>query len=113
LGMVSSGRLRLLGHSMGADSHPLSGVPAIEQTVPGFEFSSWIGLMGPRGVPAAAADSLRAALVEALKQPMLRESFEANGAVPTPSSAQEFRDYVARDIEQNRAAIKIAGVQPE
>jgi len=113
LGLVSSGRLRLLGHSMGADAHPLGPVPAIADTVRGFEFSSWIGLMAPKGLPPGVADTLREAMVVALAQPALRESFEASGAVPTHSSAQEFRAYIARDVELNRKAIKAAGVQPE
>ena len=113
LGLVSSGRLRLLGHSMGADAKPLGPVPSIADTVPGFEFSSWIGLMAPRGLSAAVTEALRQALVVALQQPPLRESFESNGAVPTTNTPAEFRAYVARDIEINRKAIKAAGVQPE
>lgn len=49
----------------------------------------------------------------ALQQGALRDSFELNGAVPTASSAEEFRNYLARDIDQNRKAIRAAGVQPE
>jgi len=113
LGLVSSGRLRLLGHSMGADAKPLGPVTSIADTVPGFEFSSWIGLMAPKGLPAPVTEALRQALVVALQQQPLRESFESNGAVPTTDTPAEFRAYLARDIEINRKAIKAAGVQPE
>ena len=113
MGLVNGGRLRLLGHSMAADAHPLGATPAIAQTLPGFEFAGWIGLMGPKGIPPAMAETLRRAVAQALAQPELHKLFEANGAVPTASTAQEFRAYLARDIEQHRKAILVAGVKPE
>ncbi len=113
LGLVASGRLRLLGHSMAPESKALGATPAIGQTVPGFEFSSWIGLMAPKGLPAAVTETLRQALAQALQQAALRKAFETNGAVPTASTPQEFRAYLARDIEQNRKAIQVAGIQAE
>jgi len=113
LGLVSTGRLRLLGHSMGREAHPLGSVPSLAETVPGFEFASWIGLMAPKGLPAAIAETMRLALATALQQPGLREAFETNGAVPTPSTPQEFRSYLVRDIDINRKAILAAGIKPE
>lgn len=113
LGLVASGRLRLLGHSMAREARPLGAVPAIAETVPGFEFASWIGLMAPKGLPAAVGEALRQAVSTALQQPSLRESFESNGAVPTASTAQDFRSHLARDIVLNRQAVAAAGVQPE
>jgi tripartite-type tricarboxylate transporter receptor subunit TctC len=113
LGLVAAGRLRLLAHSMGKDAHPVPNTPSIEDTVPGFEFSGWIGLMAPKGLPPPVADTLRKALVVALQQPALKESFESNGAVPAAGSAQEFRAYLTRDIERTRKAIQAGGIQAE
>lgn len=113
LGLVSAGRLRLLGHSMAQDARPLGPVPSLAQTVPAFEFAGWIGLMAPKGLPPQIAETLRRALVTALQQPALRESFESNGAVPAAGSAADFRSYLARDIERTRKAIQVGGVQPE
>ncbi|MDB5894877.1 MAG: hypothetical protein JWQ88_2408 [Rhodoferax sp.] len=113
LGMVGAGRLRLLGHSMARDAHPLGPVPAIADTLPGFEFASWIGLMAPRGLPPAVVETLRAALATALQQSTLRDAFEANGAVPMPSTPQAFRAHLVRDIEINRQAVQSAGIKPE
>ncbi len=113
MALVGGGRLRLLAHSMAATAHPLGGTPAIAETLPGFEFASWIGLMAPRGLPPAVADTLRRALAQALQQPELRKAFEPHGAVPSPSTPQAFRDLLQRDIALNRKAIQLAGVQPE
>lgn len=113
LGLVSSGRLRLLGHSMAQDAHPIPNAPSLADTVPGFEFAGWIGLMAPKGLPPQVSDTLRKALVSALQQPALRESFESNGAVPAAGSAQDFRNYLTRDIERTRKAIQAGGILPE
>lgn len=113
LGLVSAGRLRLLGHSMARNAHPLGDVPAIAETVPGFEFASWIGLMTPRGTPAHVIESMHAGIATALQQPALRQAFEVNGAVATPSTPRAFRDYLAHDIELNRQAVRAAKLEPE
>lgn len=113
MGLVNAGRLRLLAHSMPAGTQPLGDTPAIAQTLPGFEFSGWIGLMAPRGLPAGVADALRRALAQTATLPDLRKSFDTNGAVPMTNSAQEFRAYLARDIEVHKKAIQVAGVTPE
>ncbi len=113
MGLVGAGRLRLLGHSMTEAARPLGETPAIAQTLAGFEFSSWIGLMAPKGLPAAVLQTLQRSLAQALQQPELRKAFELQGAVPTASTPAEFRAFVARDIDINRRAIAAAGVQPE
>jgi len=113
MGLVKGGRLKALGHSMARGTQPLGSLPAIGETLPGFEFAGWIGIVAPRGLPPAISQQLRRALATALQQAALRESFDLNGAVPTASSAEEFKAFLARDIEQNRKAIRAAGVQPE
>jgi tripartite-type tricarboxylate transporter receptor subunit TctC len=113
MSLVTGGRLRLLGHSMAANTQPLGPVPAIAVDLPGFEFASWIGLMAPKGLPAGAADALGKALAAAVQRPEVQKAFEANGAVAHAGSADEFRRYLAADIETTRKAVAAAGVQPE
>jgi tripartite-type tricarboxylate transporter receptor subunit TctC len=113
LALVSAGRLRLLGHSMAPTAQPIGDTPSIGKTIPGFEFSGWIGLMAPKGLPLKVTETLQRSVSTALQQPSLRRAFETNGAVSTASTAQEFRSYLTRDIEQNRKAIQVAGIQAE
>lgn len=111
--LVASGRLRLLGHSMLPAARPLGDTPSIATTVPGFEFVGWIGLLGPKGLPAAVTATLAEAVARVLQQPELGTGFGLHGAVPTASSPLEFRTFLQRDIAQNRKAIALAGVQAE
>jgi tripartite-type tricarboxylate transporter receptor subunit TctC len=113
MSLVAGGRLRLLGHSMPVNANPLGDTPSLAATVPGFEFSGWIGLLGPKGLSPQVTSTLVAAVAQAVRQPELRKAFDANGAVASTSSPQEFRDYLTRDIAQNKKAIEIAGIQAE
>src|SRR5262245_18719337 len=113
MSLVAGQRLRLLGHSMPATAHPLGDTPSIAATVPGFEFSGGIGLLGPKGLSAPVVATLGDAVARALRSAELSSAFELHGAVPTPSTPQEFRSFLERDIAQNRKAIAIAGIQPE
>ena len=113
LSLVAGDRLRLLGHSLPVTARPLGDTPSIAATVPGFEFSGWIGLLAPRGLPAPVTATLVDAVARALRSRELAAVFETHGAVPTPSTPQEFRSFLERDIAQNRKAITLAGLQAE
>ncbi|MBL0421988.1 tripartite tricarboxylate transporter substrate binding protein [Ramlibacter sp. AW1] len=113
MSLVQGGRLRLLGHSMPGNTQPIGHTPALDATVPGFEFSGWIGLMAPKGTPAAAIDAIARATTAALQRPEVHKAYDTNGAVPQATGPEAFRTYLRRDIEQNRKAVLAAGLQPE
>jgi len=113
MGMVSAKRLRLLGHSMPPSAKPLGSTPSLGSELAGFEFSGWIGLMVPRGVPASIRDALAKATTSALQGPDLLKVFENNGAVPSDIRGEAFRTFVARDIEVNRKVVAVAGIKAE
>jgi len=113
MALVKGGRLKILGHSMPKGTQPLGAVPSLAETLPGFEFTSWIGLMGPKGLPAEVSDVLRRQLTQALQTKDIKEGFAIHGAVPHSSTGEAFREFLARDIEQTRKAIRLAGVQAE
>ena len=113
MSLVGGGRLRLLGHSMAANTRPLGDVQSLAVTVPGFEFAGWIGLLGPKGLPAAVTARLVDAVAKALQVRELAQAFELHGAVANAASPAEFRRFLERDITSNKKAIAMAGLQPE
>lgn len=113
MSLVKTGRLRLLGHSMGPNHKPVGDTPSLAATVPGFEFAGWIGLLGPKGLPASATRKLLEVTEKTVKLAELQATFETNGAVPTFLNPQEFQAFLVKDIELNRKAIQTAGLQPE
>ncbi len=113
MSLVAGNRLRLLGHSLGVNARPLGDTPSLAATVPGFEFAGWIGLLGPKGLPAPVTAALGDAVAKALQSRELMQAFELNGAVASASSPLDFRRFLERDIATNKKAIAIAGILPE
>ena len=113
MSLVAGKRLKLLGHSMPAGTHPLGDTPAIGTELPGFEFSGWIGLMGPQGLPASTVALLNRQVAQALQTPAVRQAFETHGAVAYPTRPEAFRTYLSKDIAVTQAAIRAAGLQAE
>ncbi len=113
MALVKGGRLKVLGHSLAKGTRPLGNVPAIADSIAGFEYGSWIGLMAPKGLPVATADKLRKAWAVAMQQASLREAFDSNGAIPTASTGEEYRAMATRDIAQNLKVIAVAGLKAE
>ena len=113
MGLVMAKRLKLLGHSMSAQLHPLGDTPAIASALPGFEFASWIGLMGPRGMPVTTLTLLNALLAQALKSEQLNKVLETNGALARHTTPDGFKSFLTHDIENTRAAVQAAGILAE
>jgi tripartite-type tricarboxylate transporter receptor subunit TctC len=113
MGLVTAKRLKLLGHSMSAQQHPLGETPAIASELPGFEFASWIGLMGPRGLPPSTLALLNAIAAQALKSESLNKVLETNGAMARHTTPEGFRSFLSHDIDITRAAVQAAGIQAE
>ena len=112
MGLVKQGRLKALAHSM-ARGAGIEGLPSLSETVPGFESSGWIGIVAPKGVAPAIIERFRAALAVAMRTSALEQALASNGAVATPSTPAEFRAMLARDIEQTRAVMRVAGISAE
>ena len=96
---VNSGRLRALGVTSKERSPQLPNVPAVAETLPGFENLGWFGFMVPTGTPKSVIVKVHADTVKALANPDLRKRFNDIGMVPVGNSPQDF----ARDIKAESA----------
>jgi tripartite-type tricarboxylate transporter receptor subunit TctC len=97
-GHIKSGRLRALAVTGLARSPILPEVPTLAETVlPGFNSSSWIGLLAPAGTPRAVVDRIAADVGEVMKQPELRQQFIDQGAVPVGGTPAQFQALIDND----------------
>jgi tripartite-type tricarboxylate transporter receptor subunit TctC len=97
-GHIKSGRLRALAVTGLAISPALPDVPTLADTVlPGFNSSSWIGLLAPAGTPPAVVERIAADVREAMQAPQLRQQFIAQGAMPVASTPAEFQALIEGD----------------
>lgn len=95
ISFVNSGKLRALGVTSKERSAQLPNVPAIAETLPGFENLGWFGFMVPTGTPKAVIDKVYADTVKALASPDLRKRVNDIGMVTVGNSPQDF----AKDIK--------------
>ena len=97
-GHIKSGRLRALAVTGLARSPILPEVPTLAETVlPGFNSSSWIGLLAPAGTPRAVVDKIAADVREVMQIPELRQQFIDQGAVPVGGTPAQFQALIDSD----------------
>jgi tripartite-type tricarboxylate transporter receptor subunit TctC len=97
LPQLQSGRLRGLAVSTPGRSPALPNLPTISESLPGYEATLWIGLLGPAGMPPDVTKLLHAAAVKSLSAPEVRERMAQQGATPIGDSIAEFAEVIRRD----------------
>ena len=108
---VKQGQLRALGVT-GLDRDPLApGVPAIAESLPGYDATSWAGLLAPAKTPPEIVAKISASVQRAIKMPDVAEKFKSQGATPVGDTATHFAAYLKQDIEKWRAVVEKAGVK--
>ena len=113
VGHVRSGKLRALAHSLPQRSPLLEGIPTVGETIPGFGYSAWNGIVAPRGVPRAVIDKLRASLAKTLALPEVKAAIEKQGAAVVTDTPEEFRRLVEAEIADTARVVKAANLRIE
>jgi tripartite-type tricarboxylate transporter receptor subunit TctC len=85
-------------------------VPAIAETIPGFESVGFYGISAPKGTPPEVVDTLNKAIAEALKDPKLVAQLAEMGGIPKPMTPAEFGKLIADETEKWRKVVEFAGV---
>ena len=110
IALVQSGKLRALGVTSPKRSSALPDLPSIGETVPGYEMTSWNGLLAPAGTPPAVVTRLHAALMETLRTPAVREALARLAVDPFGNSPEEFAQALRSDLAKWNKVIRAAGV---
>lgn len=113
ISLIRSGQLRALGHTMPQRLASLSDVPPIADTLPGFSYSGWNGLLVPKGTPAAVRRKLYDTLTKVMNSAEMRKDFETQVAEVELTDGDAFRAFVAKEIKQNAKLVEAAGLKPE
>lgn len=109
---IKSGKLNGPAVTTAKRSPALPEVPTIaESGLPGFDISSWAGLMAPAGTPKSVVLMLNAATVKALASPDMRERLAGEGAEPVGNTPEQFAAFVKAELAKWAQAIKQAGAQ--
>jgi tripartite-type tricarboxylate transporter receptor subunit TctC len=111
---INSGRLHALAISSAKRSAAAPTLPTVaESGMPGFEASTWFGVLAPAGTPKEIIARLTGELRKVVQNKGLIDSLLSQGADPIGSNADEFRLQIRHDIEKWTRTIKAAGVRAE
>ena len=80
-----------------------------EQGLPGFEATTWHGLVAPAATPPAVVEALHDAVVRALRDPAVAKSLTELGVDISSSTPDEFARYITAEIPKWTAVVKASG----
>ena len=114
LAFAKDSRIRLIGVTSPKRSRYLPDVPTIaESGLPGYQFDSWFGLLGPAGTPPAEINRVNAAMATLLKDPVVLARLDKQGIEPQAMSNADFAKLLATDYERMAKVVKASGAKVE
>ncbi|WP_306753768.1 Bug family tripartite tricarboxylate transporter substrate binding protein [Paracoccus actinidiae] len=109
-GHISSGKLRALGVTTAERAPSFPDVPAIAETLPGYETYSWNALFAPAGTPPEAVEALAAAAQAAMADPAVVERMGEFSATIVASTPAELADHVGDEMAKWEPVVRDANV---
>jgi tripartite-type tricarboxylate transporter receptor subunit TctC len=111
---VKAGRVRAIGMTSALRIPTEPGIPALAETVPGYEATNWHATIGPKGIPPAVVARLNSEMRRIVSQKEMEDTLHASGVFPRGGgSPEEVRELIRKDYEQWRRVITQAGIKPE
>jgi len=111
---AKAGRLRALAITTRTRSPAMPELPTIsESALPGYDFSSWYGLMVPAGTPQPVIGRLHDETVKALKLPDLQQRLASEGCDAVGSTPEQLAAYIKTEMARWAKVVKASGMQAE
>ncbi|NYT22435.1 tripartite tricarboxylate transporter substrate binding protein [Alcaligenaceae bacterium] len=110
---IRAGTVRALGVTSEKRSPAFPDLPAISETVPGFDVRSWFGLMGPAGMSSEVVQKLHEQMVTVFSDPALQERVASLGGVPDVTDPQSFNAYVMQEMDRWAKVVEASGAKIE
>jgi tripartite-type tricarboxylate transporter receptor subunit TctC len=107
--LVRTGKLRALGVTTRDRSDTLPDVPAINDTLPGYETSSFYGVGAPHDTPQEIVDLLNKEINAALADPAIKARLGELGAIPITGNATQFAAMLVTETERWRKVVEMSG----
>lgn len=112
IGHIKAGKLRALAVTTPKRLPQLPDVPAIAETLPGFDASGWSGIVAPRKTPRPIIDRLAAAVHAAQADPKFKARLNSVGVSALTMSPDEFSAFIAAETAKWASVVKFAGLKP-
>jgi tripartite-type tricarboxylate transporter receptor subunit TctC len=113
--LMQAGKIKLLAVSSAKRSPVAPDIPTVAEStgITNFDFTLWVGFFAPRNTPKDLAELLNRAINKVLLEPDIKSKLEADGAVVTPLSIDQFTGFVRAEIGKYKEIIAEAGVKSE
>ena len=105
---IKAGRVRPLGVTAESRVTQFPDVPAIAETVPGYEFTAWVAAFAPAGTPGAIIDKLNAELKTALSDPDVAKKLTAQTLDPMHMTPAQFAQRLKSDYDKYEKVVKLS-----
>ncbi|MGZ5126482.1 MAG: Bug family tripartite tricarboxylate transporter substrate binding protein [Burkholderiales bacterium] len=110
---IAAGKLRALAVTSAQRSPALSDLPAVSETVPGYEALTWFGLWAPKRTPASIVSRLNQAVARALEQPQVLTRLKENGMDAAHGTPEAFQKFVDSEIAKWTKVVKAGNIRVE
>jgi tripartite-type tricarboxylate transporter receptor subunit TctC len=108
---VKAGRLRAIGVTTAQRSPQLPDVPALAETLKGFEIVLYNGIMGPAGMSRETVARLNKELARMLTLPNIREAWMRQGAEPTTMTPEQVTEHLRNEIQKLGKIVRATGAR--
>ena len=88
-------------------------MPAIAETLPGFDIQAWYGFMAPAGTPRDIVLKIHDDVVTIIKRPDFQERLAKNAIEPVANSPEAFAAQIKTDLGRWAKVVKFSGARPE
>jgi len=118
LGFTKDARVRMLGVTGAARSKFVPELPTLAEAgagagLRGYVFDSWLGLLGPAGIPKPALDQLNGAMAKILQTPSMQEKLDKQGIIPRALTPEAFMALLRENSAAMATVVKVAGARLE
>ena len=110
---VKSGRLRAIAVTSEKRSPALPELPTVAESVPGYSFILWYGLLAPAATPAELVTRLNAEVGKVLNDPEIRAKLAGQGVDAAPSTPKELGDLIASDLKKFAKVVPQSGAKAD
>jgi tripartite-type tricarboxylate transporter receptor subunit TctC len=110
---LKSDRVRALAVTTAKRAAALPDLPAIAESVPGYEMALWIGVFAPAGTPGEITSKLNAEVVRIVNLADIREKLAGMGVEPLGNTSEQTAELIRKEIARFGPVVKAAGIKAE